>query len=201
MKMTQPIYFILFLTFCLSQSNAQEIQILNYVDHGEVFVADTIRYADGNSIYVTRLEIRGAWAGSDSPSPSQALNWFADTNDDNPLAALDWANVVIDTSWTDNGDTTFSAADNIRKRYRNGAWDATPVTTGWMAEDEVYTIEVQSVTSGTPTTLETFVFDLNTELIMMGKGPEHKLQMEMHMSVLDLMMQQDLLFFLPEQSI
>ena len=140
---------------------AQDYQILNYVDHGEVFSPDTIRYVDGNSVNLTRIEIRGTWAGSDAPSPFQALTWFADTNEDCPLAALDWVNVVIDTSWTNNGDTTFSASDNIRKRYRNGAWDATPVTTGWMAEDVVYIIEIQSVIGGTPTTLDSFVFDIN----------------------------------------
>jgi hypothetical protein len=139
---------------------AQEFQILNYVDHGEVFSPDTIRYVDGNSISLTRIEIRGTWSDTTAPNALEALTWFGDTGDDNPLAALDWASVVIDTSWTDNGDGTFSASDNIRKRYRSGAWDATPVTTGWMAEDVVYTIEVQSVIGGTPTTLETFVFDI-----------------------------------------
>ncbi len=160
MKMLQSICFTIFLTLIFSQSYAQEYQILNYVDHGEEFLSDTISYVDGNSISLTRIEIRGEWSGSSEPSPAQALNWFADTNDDCPLADLDWAAVVIDTSWTDNGDTTFSASDNIRKRYRNGAWDATPVTTGWMAEDVAYTIEIQSVISSTPTTLETFVFDI-----------------------------------------
>jgi hypothetical protein len=158
--MLQLFGLTLFLFLILSQSYAQDYQILNYVDHGESFLPDTIDYVDGNSISLTRIEIRGVWSGSDAPTPAQALNWFADTDDDCPLATLDWAAVVIDTSWTDNGDTTFSASDNIRKRYRNGAWDATPVTTGWMAEDEVYTIEIQSVIDDTPTTLETFVFDI-----------------------------------------
>ncbi len=160
MKMLQTICFALFFTLILSQSYAQDYQILNYVDHGEEFSPDSISYVDGNSISLTRIEIRGEWVGYSAPSPDQALNWFADTEDDCPLAALDWSAVVIDTSWTDNGDTTFSASDNIRKRYRNDAWDTTPVTTGWMAEDVVYTIEVQSVISDTPTTLDTFVFDI-----------------------------------------
>ena len=151
----------MYLTLIFSQSYAQDYQILNYVDHGEVFSPDTISYVDGNSINLTRIEIRGEWSGSSEPSPAQALNWFGDTGDDCPLAPLDWASVAIDTTWTDNGDTTFSAADNIRKRYENGDWRDTQVTTGWMAEDEVYTIEIQSVISSTPTTIETFVFDIS----------------------------------------
>ena len=139
---------------------ARDYEILNYVDHGEVFSPETIRYVAGNNINLTRIEIRGTWAGSDAPSPFQALTWFADTNDDCPLAALDWTDVVIDTTWTDNGDGTFSASDNIRKRYRGGAWDPLPVTTGWMAEDMAYTIEIQSVIGATTTTLESFVFDI-----------------------------------------
>jgi len=159
MKVLQSICLIMVFTLIFSQSYAQDMQILNYVDHGEAYSPATIKYVDGNNVSLTRIEVRGIWSDSGAPSPTQALNWFADTNDDNPLAALDWASVVIDTTWADNGDTTFSARDNIRKRYRNAAWDATPVTTGWMAEDVVYTIEVQSVISGTATTLETYVFD------------------------------------------
>jgi hypothetical protein len=161
MKMLQSIYFTVLLSLILSQSYAQEYQILNYVTHGEVYSPDTISYVDGNSINLTRIEIRGIWEGSSSPSPAQALTWFSDTEDDCPLAPLDWASVAIDTTWKENSDGTLdSILTNIRKRYRNGAWDATPVTTGWMAEDEVYTIEIQSVIGETPTTIETFVFDI-----------------------------------------
>ena len=189
---------------------ARDYQILNYVDHGEVFSPETIRYVAGNGINLTRIEIRGTWAGSDAPSPFQALTWFADTNDDCPLAALDWTEVVIDTTWTDNGDGTFSASDNIRKRYRGGAWDPSPVTTGWMAEDVAYTIEIQSVIGATTTTLESFVFDIagtidfesvEYRVNYSGKGQDHKLLREMHMFVLDLIMLQDKLFSLPEQSL
>jgi hypothetical protein len=73
---------------------AQEFQILNYVDHGEVFSPDTIRYVDGNSISLTRIEIRGTWSDTTAPNALEALTWFGDTGDDNPLAALDWASVV-----------------------------------------------------------------------------------------------------------
>jgi hypothetical protein len=156
MKMLQFIGLTFVFTFILSHLYAQDYQILNYVTHGEEFLPATISYVDGNSITLTRIEIRGTWTGTDAPSPAQALTWFADTDDDCPLAPLDWTNIALDTSWI--GDTT--ASDNIRKRYRNGAWDATPLTSGWMAEDEVYTIEIQSVISNTPTTIDSFVFDI-----------------------------------------
>ena len=157
MKMLLSLFFTLLMFFSLTV--AQEYQILNYVDHGEVFTPDTIQYVDGSPIALGRFEIRGTWSSSDAPNPMQMLTWFADSEDDCPLGPLDWSTVVIDTTWTDNGDTTFTIKDEIRKRYEAGAWDATPVTTGWMAEDVVYTIEVQSVISGTPTTQEIFVFD------------------------------------------
>ncbi|TFH00930.1 MAG: hypothetical protein E4H13_06205, partial [Calditrichales bacterium] len=158
MKLLKSVFFMSCLFF-LSNSYAQELQILNYVNHGEAYSPATISYVDGGSITLTRVEIWGTWIGSDAPSPAQALNWFANTEDDCPMAPLDWASVVIDTSWTDNLDGTYSASEDIRKRYRNAAWDAAPVTTGWMAENQVYTIEVQSVIGETPTTLETFIFD------------------------------------------
>ena len=161
MKKLLSIGFTVFLTLIFLQAAvAQEFQILNYVTHGDAYTPATLNYVDGNSVTLTRIEVRGIWSSATAPNPLEALTWFGDTNDDNPLAPLDWASVVIDTSWTDNLDGTFSASDNIRKRFRNGVWDASPVTTGWMAEDVVYTIEVQSVIGGTPTTIETFVFDL-----------------------------------------
>jgi len=140
-------------------NSISNLEIKCEVMHGTPYSPPTISFVQGDTMNLSKIELKGKWEGTTAPNATQALEWFSNALDDNPFATLDWTGIILDTTWTDNGDGTFSQKNELKKQFQNSAWNPDPVTAGWMAENEVYSIELQSVVNTTATTIETFNFD------------------------------------------
>ena len=159
-------YYIFFLTLfliggLLSMSQAQSIEIKAEIIHGQAFTAPTLSFAEGSLYNIGKIELKGRWEGSTEPTPTQAWNWFQDTNDDCPQAVLDWTNVTMDTTWIDNGNGTYSILQDLKNIFANGSWTDLNMNAGWLSTDSVYTVELQSVVGGVATTIDAYTFDVN----------------------------------------
>jgi hypothetical protein len=159
MRTFSTILTVLFFLVGLSNTFAQGLEIKAEIIHGQTFTPPTLSFSEGAAVTLGKVELKGKWEGSTEPSPTQAWTWFQDTNDDCPQAILDWTNVILDTTWKDNGDGTFSIKQDLKNKYSNGSWPDLKIPAGWLSPDSVYMLELQSVVGGVATTLETFTFD------------------------------------------
>lgn len=160
MKIFLKMFFVLIFCF-MSNSFAQSIEIKAEVLHGQAFTAPTLSFTEGGDFNIGKIELKGKWEGSTEPTPTQAWNWFQDTNDDCPQAVLDWTGVTMDTTWIDNGDGTFSIKQDLKNKFSNGAWTDLMMDAGWLATSSIYTVELQSVVGGVATTIDAYTFDAN----------------------------------------
>ncbi len=154
--------FVILLFFCfMNNSFAQAIELKVEILHGEAYTAPTISFVDGGAFNISKIELKGKWEGSTEPTPTQAWDWFQDTNDDSPQAVLDWSGVSMDTTWIDNGDGTSSINQDLKNIFSNGNWADVNIDAGWLSINSIYTVQLQSVVGGTATTIDEFTFDSN----------------------------------------
>jgi len=177
MKKQSVAAMMVFLAFAISQPFAHGLDIKAEILHGQPFTPTTLSFLENSSISISKIELKGVWAGETEPSDTQALNWFKDMNDDCPLASLDWTGISVDTTWTDKGDGTHSIKKDLKNKYEKGAWAEQAITDGWMSADSVYSIELQAVSGGAATTLETLTFDPAGGTVDFSKA-EYKIKYE-----------------------
>lgn len=176
MKIFFKLFFVL-LFFCLiSQSFAQAFEIKAEVLHGKAYVPPTIKFAENGQFNLQKIELKGLWQSTTSPTPTEAWAWFQNVADDCPQASLDWTGVTIDTTWKDNGDGTFSISQDLKNKYSNGNWTDLMMPAGWLAPDAVYSVELLSVSGGVATNLQTLTFDANSTTNMDFTAGERKIK-------------------------
>jgi hypothetical protein len=131
---------------------------------GTALVPAKMMVLTGDSVYLSGIEINGTWTVG-KPWPYQAWAWLQDKTSDNPLAGLDWTGINLDSTWTcteltaGSGIGKYTISKRYTQEYITGKW-SNPALTGFLATNNVYSVEVYTVKAGTSTLAKTLNFDL-----------------------------------------
>ncbi len=127
---------------------------------GTTLVPANMMYLQGDSIYISSIEINGTWKAK--PWPYEAMAWLKDKTSDNPLASLDWTGIDLDSTWAcsdmGSGVGKYTINKKYTQEYNTGKW-SNPALTGFLAQNSAYTVDVYTVAGGNATLAKTVKFD------------------------------------------
>jgi hypothetical protein len=132
--------------------------------HGQPLVIPGITVVGNDSIYLSSLELKGTWQKTSYPAvpwPWQAMQWYSNVNDDNPLAPLNWTGITFDTTWAVanvTGGGTYTISKTLTQSFLNGVWSSNTLT-GWLAKTNTWSVEVYTKSGATATLAKTLGFN------------------------------------------